>query len=233
MNFKDSIRASLGIADFLVQKYLEDITPQEMLQRPAPDANHIAWQLGHLISAERRLVEAAVPGSMPPLPDGFAERHSKDTAASDNPADFLSKDEYFKLAADMRARHLKGTRPVERSRSRQAGHRPRSAVREAAPATASSPSVRTGHPTPANGSSCAASSAGRGCFKWQFGALLRLIALAKSRKVRSSPNSTALGDIQRALIQDITYDSITNATPAMVATGQFAIAPAQQQQHTR
>ena len=107
MNFKDSIRASLGIADFLVQKYLEDISPQEMLQRPAPDANHIAWQLGHLISAERRLIEAAVPGSMPPLPEGFAERHSKDTAASDNPAEFLSKDEYIKLAADMRAGTLK------------------------------------------------------------------------------------------------------------------------------
>jgi hypothetical protein len=107
MNFKDSIRTSLGIADFLAQKYLEDLTPQELLVRPAPDANHIAWQLGHLISAERRLVEAAVPDSMPTLPDGFAERHSKDTAASDNPADFLTKDEYLKLAAKMRAGTLK------------------------------------------------------------------------------------------------------------------------------
>jgi hypothetical protein len=107
MNFKDSIRASLGIADFLVQKYLEDITAQEMLERPAPDANHIAWQLGHLISAEYRLIEAAAPGSMPALPDGFAERHSKDSAASNNPADFLSKDEYLKLAANVRAGTLK------------------------------------------------------------------------------------------------------------------------------
>jgi hypothetical protein len=107
MNFKDSIRASLGIADFLVQKYLEDITAQELLERPAGDANHIAWQLGHLISAERRLVEAAVPGSMPPLPEGFAERHSKDTAGSDNPADFLSKEEYLRIAAAMRASTLK------------------------------------------------------------------------------------------------------------------------------
>jgi hypothetical protein len=103
MNFKDSIRASLGIADFLAQKYLDDITPREMLERPAPDANHIAWQLGHLISAERRLIEAATPGSMPPLPEGFAERHTKDTAGSDNPADFLSKDEYRQLAAEVRA----------------------------------------------------------------------------------------------------------------------------------
>src|SRR3954453_5550142 len=103
MNAKDAVRASMSIADFMMESYLTDITPDELLVRPAPDANHLAWQLGHLISAERRLVEAAAPGSMPPLPDGFAERHTKDTAASDNRADFLSKDEYLKLAKTIRA----------------------------------------------------------------------------------------------------------------------------------
>jgi hypothetical protein len=107
MDFKDSIRASLGISDFLVQRYLEDITPEEMLIRPAPDANHVAWQLGHLISSERFLVEAGVPGSMPELPAGFAERHHKDKATSDNPADFLTKQEYLRVAGDMRAGTLK------------------------------------------------------------------------------------------------------------------------------
>ena len=66
-----------------------------MLKRPAPGANHVAWQLGHLISAETRLVEAAKPGSMPPLPEGFAERHSKDTAASDNPEGFSIQGRIF------------------------------------------------------------------------------------------------------------------------------------------
>jgi hypothetical protein len=74
-----------------------------MLTRPAPDANHVAWQLGHLIASERHLVEAAVPGSMPELPAGFAERHSKDKATSDNPTDFLSKAEYLRIAGEMRA----------------------------------------------------------------------------------------------------------------------------------
>jgi hypothetical protein len=107
MDFKDSIRASLGMSDFLVQRYLEDLTPQEMLVRPAGDANHIAWQLGHLIQSEHHLVEAAVPGSMPPLPAGFKERHTKDTGASNNPADFLSKDEYLRIAKEVRAGTLK------------------------------------------------------------------------------------------------------------------------------
>jgi len=107
MNAKDAVRATMGTADFFVDSYLGDITPQEMLVRPARGANHLAWQLGHLISAETRLVEAAAPGSMPALPEGFAERHSKETAASDNSADFLSKDEYLKLAKTTRAATLK------------------------------------------------------------------------------------------------------------------------------
>ncbi len=107
MEFKDAIRTSMDTADFLVQAYLADLTPRELMSRPAPDANHAAWQLGHLIASERQLVEAGVPGSMPSLPVGFAERHTKDTATSDNAADFLSKDEYFKIAKEVRAATLK------------------------------------------------------------------------------------------------------------------------------
>jgi DinB superfamily len=103
MNVKDSIRSQLGIAEFMLDAYVADLTPAELLMRPAPDANHTAWQLGHLIASEVWLVEAGAPGTMPALPGGFAERHSKDTAASDKPADFLSKDEYLKLAKTVRA----------------------------------------------------------------------------------------------------------------------------------
>ncbi len=103
MNFKDAVRSALTAADFQVQCYLGDITPQEMFVRPFPDANHIAWSLGHLISAEHRLAEAALPGSMPKLPDGFMERHTKDTAAKDDPSAFLTKDEYLAIAKEIRA----------------------------------------------------------------------------------------------------------------------------------
>jgi hypothetical protein len=107
MNFKDSIRASLRISEFLAQGYLADITPDEMMHRPVPGANHIAWQLGHLIAAERSLVEAAAPGSMPALPEGFAERHRRDSKPSDNAADYLPKEEYLELAKEVRAATLK------------------------------------------------------------------------------------------------------------------------------
>jgi hypothetical protein len=115
MNARDAVRSTMNTADFMVESYLSDITPQEMFARPAAGANHLAWQLGHLIAAETRLVETAAPGSMPALPAGFAERHTKDTAASDNPADFLSKDEYFKLAKSVRAATLKALENVSDS----------------------------------------------------------------------------------------------------------------------
>jgi hypothetical protein len=82
--------------------YLGDLTDAEILQRSVPHANHVAWQLGHLILSETRLVDTAAPGSMPQLPAGFVERHMKDTAASNNPADFLTKDEYFDLLKTVR-----------------------------------------------------------------------------------------------------------------------------------
>lgn len=107
MNFKEAVRKQCEIADFMLDSYLADVTSEELLHRPAPGANHVAWQLGHLITAETRLIEAAVPGSMPALPAGFAERHVKDTAGSDNAADFLPKEEYMKVAKSVRAGMLK------------------------------------------------------------------------------------------------------------------------------
>jgi hypothetical protein len=106
MNFHDAVRSAFAAADYLAERYLGDLTPEEMLERPAPDANHVAWQLGHLIAAERHLVEAAAPGSMPELPAGFVDQHKKDKASSDNPSDFLSKSEYLKLAKNVRAATL-------------------------------------------------------------------------------------------------------------------------------
>jgi len=107
MDMKHAILSTCETADFLVQAYLSDLSPHELMMRPVPGANHAAWQLGHLIAAERMLVEAGVPGSMPELPAGFAERHNKDTAGSDKPEDFLTKDEYLKLAKETRAATLK------------------------------------------------------------------------------------------------------------------------------
>jgi hypothetical protein len=102
MDLKQAIRTSLAQSDFLVQSYLNDLTSADLLARPCPGGNHIAWQLGHLIAAEHHLVEQAAPGKMPKLPPGFAERHKKDSAAKDDAASFLKKEEYLALAKHTR-----------------------------------------------------------------------------------------------------------------------------------
>jgi hypothetical protein len=93
MTPNDAIAACLERDVQMLQFTLGDFSDADMLARPAPNANHAAWQLGHLIAAEVGAGNAAKPGSMPELPAGFAERFAKDKARSDNPADFPTKAE--------------------------------------------------------------------------------------------------------------------------------------------
>ena len=88
---------------FVVQTYIADLTDEELLMRPHEKANHIAWQLGHLIVWENHLNNMVCPDSMPALPEGFAEKHTKETAASDDPADFCSKEDYLQAMKTQRA----------------------------------------------------------------------------------------------------------------------------------
>jgi DinB superfamily len=107
VDIKQAIHSSLAQADMVVNSYLEDLKPEELLVRPIPGSNHIAWQLGHLISSERYLIDKAAPGKLEPLPAGFDQAHKKDTAAIDDPGKFLSKDEYLRLARQVRAGTLR------------------------------------------------------------------------------------------------------------------------------
>lgn len=106
MNAKDVIRHNMQVARMATARLLEDFTDAEFLERPVPGANHVAWQLGHLISAERHFLEAIRPGSSPALPEGFAEKHVTDTAGKDDPADFYPRAEYLRLYDEMRKASL-------------------------------------------------------------------------------------------------------------------------------
>ena len=95
MSIATQIRNEFGLPGDVVQGYIGDLTDEQLLLRPHPDANHIAWQLGHLIVSEHELNNMVCPDSMPALPDGFAEKHTKETASSDDAADFCTKAEYL------------------------------------------------------------------------------------------------------------------------------------------
>jgi hypothetical protein len=81
--------------------YLSDLGDADILVRPVPNANHIAWQLGHLISAEPHLVKMGIPDAKyPDLPPGFDEKYKKETASNDT--GFLTKNQYLELFKSVR-----------------------------------------------------------------------------------------------------------------------------------
>jgi hypothetical protein len=115
MNARDAIKASFAMPDQICRGYLNDLTDADLLVRPVPKANHIAWQLGHLITAEHEFIDALCPGLAPALPAGFKAKHEKAKAESDNPKDFYTKAEYLKLYDQVRAASLKAVDTVSES----------------------------------------------------------------------------------------------------------------------
>ena len=106
MNTQDAIRATLGVSSLVLSRYLEDLSDADLMNRPGPGCNHIAWQLGHLIASENQLLAAVAPDSAIELPAGFADQHSKSQTGNDNPADFCTKQEYLDLFEKVHAATL-------------------------------------------------------------------------------------------------------------------------------
>jgi uncharacterized damage-inducible protein DinB len=94
MSPKDVLRGNMAMADNVVNGYIADLNDSDLMIRPVPGMNHIAWQLGHIISAERHFAELISPGSSPALPEGFDAAHSKEAAAGDDPSKFRTLAEY-------------------------------------------------------------------------------------------------------------------------------------------
>ena len=107
MRVAEHIQHSLALPDMVVRSYLSDLTDEELLLRPYTGMNHIAWQLGHLISSENLHMRQVAPDGMPLLPEDFAARHSRETAPRDDPAMFCSKADYLRLMDEQRAGTLR------------------------------------------------------------------------------------------------------------------------------
>lgn len=106
MNAKDAIRGSAALSLSVLKGYFSDMTDAELMQRPGPGCNHLAWQLGHLIKSEAGLLNDVCPGAAAELPAGFAEQHSKETTGSDDPSKFCTKQQYIDLFDKVRAATL-------------------------------------------------------------------------------------------------------------------------------
>jgi hypothetical protein len=107
MTAKDAIKHLLDMNHNILAMYLGDLSDADLFVRPVPGANHIAWQLGHLITAEASYFLPNIPGASPPeLPAGFAAAHDKEKCGSDGPAGFRTKQEYLDLFNQVRAATL-------------------------------------------------------------------------------------------------------------------------------
>jgi uncharacterized damage-inducible protein DinB len=102
MNAKDVLKTALQANHGVLTRYLSDLSDADLLVRPVPGANHIAWQLGHLIAAETRFLGTVAGAKVPPLPAGFAEQHNKAAAAGEATTGWRTKAEYLNLFDQVR-----------------------------------------------------------------------------------------------------------------------------------
>jgi len=103
----EAIKINLSTADMVCGAYLEDLTNEEAMRRPHAGCNHVNWQLGHLIASDHMMCNGCIADSLPALPDGFADKYSKETAASDNADDFVPKTELMELYRNQRQAIMK------------------------------------------------------------------------------------------------------------------------------
>ena len=106
MTLAQHIHATLEMPMFVVNAYLADLEDADLFVRPLASMNHLAWQLGHLITSENFHINQVCPGGMPALPKGFADEYSKETAVLDDASRFRPKAEYLSLMREQRTATL-------------------------------------------------------------------------------------------------------------------------------
>ena len=97
MKATDVLAHSLDSTHSIVTMWLSDLSDADLLVRPVPEANHLAWQLGHLIVGEVMLGKDVPGTSYPALPPGFAEQHTKETSKQTDTKGYLTKAAYLDL----------------------------------------------------------------------------------------------------------------------------------------
>ena len=106
MDAKAAIRSSFGFSSMVLGAYISDLEDADLMRRPGEGCNHLAWQLGHLLSSEVQLLESVAPGKGIELPEGFVEAHSKEQNGDDDASHFCSKATYTELMEQVRAASL-------------------------------------------------------------------------------------------------------------------------------
>jgi DinB superfamily len=104
MNGREAMRVALSSTQSILDMYVADLTDAELFVRPVPQANHVAWQLGHLIAGDPFMVKSEFPDAkFPELPVGFNDTYGTEGSKKNGPDGFMTKAEYLKLFGQVRA----------------------------------------------------------------------------------------------------------------------------------
>jgi len=105
MTAKDVLRHLVEFGHRITQAYIADLEDAELFVRSVPNSNHIAWQLGHLISSNHHMLKALGYTGLK-LPEGFEAAYTTETSTSDDPAKFARKADYLLLIDQAEAASL-------------------------------------------------------------------------------------------------------------------------------
>lgn len=73
----DVIVHALTCTHAILNRFTADLQPHEYLHRPVEKANCAAWTVGHLALTDRHVLKQ-FGAELPPLPDGFDQRFSRE-----------------------------------------------------------------------------------------------------------------------------------------------------------
>lgn len=98
MDIRDALKNNYQTSQMVCAAYLADLTDEESMKRPHVDCNHVNWQVGHIIASEHGMASACAEGALPALPEGFADKYTKETAASDDASAFVPHSQLMEIA---------------------------------------------------------------------------------------------------------------------------------------
>lgn len=108
-----AVEANMRMSRVVLTALLSDLNDGELLVRPVPQANHIAWQLGHLISSEHMLISRVAPGVARAFPPGWQDGYTEETAKLEEASRFERKSRYLALYDAQRQATLEAFRSLD------------------------------------------------------------------------------------------------------------------------
>ncbi len=103
MDTRSAITTALNTSMTVMGSYVSDFSAKDLEQFPGDGCNSIGWQLGHILVGQTGLLEMISPGSAPSLPEGFAEKYSKDTGSTIPDGGFPEVADFMKLFEPLNA----------------------------------------------------------------------------------------------------------------------------------